>query len=107
MKQSVITFCLLFCLSITAVAQRDKPATETELTEITQRGKMLMEYDVAAWYSTDAVMALSPKEVSFELYIVQKVGNIWHVAYGKLNDKQDKFLIAYAHAFAVKFGKNG
>ena len=95
MKRSaaVLLFCL--CLAFTVFAQREKPATEAELAEITQRGRMLAEYDTAAWHSTDAVLALSPKEGVFNVYIGRKTGNAWTVAYGKLNEKKDKFLIAY------------
>ena len=91
-------FTLLFVfliLSLPLYAQREKPATENELSEITQRGKMLAEYDQAAWHSTDAVMALSPKDGSFTGYIAEKKGDKWTVAFGKLNDKKDKYLIAY------------
>ena len=83
------------CLSLTAFAQREKPASEAELAEITARGKMLAEYDQAAWHSTDAVLALSPKEGSVEVFIGKKNAEKWTVAYGKLNEKKDKFLIAY------------
>lgn len=95
MKKSaaVLLFCL--CLASTVFAQREKPATEAELAEISQRGKMLAEYDAAAWHSTDAVLALSPKEGVFNVYIGRKSGNAWTFAYGKLNEKKDKFLIAY------------
>ena len=66
MKTSkILLLSLLFLSFSNAFAQREKPATQAELDEITARGKMLYEYDVAAWHSTDAVMALSqPKAVS-------------------------------------------
>ncbi|HEY0461230.1 MAG TPA: hypothetical protein VGC97_18990 [Pyrinomonadaceae bacterium] len=95
MKKSAAILLVFFCFALTAFAQREKPGSEMELAEITRRGKMLAEYDTAAWHSTDAVMALSPKEGSFNLYIGKKIGNAWTVAYGKLNEKKDKFLIAY------------
>ena len=56
---------------------------------------MLFAYDVAAWHSTDAVMELSPPKGSFVRYIARKNGAGWIVAYGKLNEKRDKFLIVY------------
>lgn len=92
------TFTLLFIVlgfTLSLYAQREKPAAETELSEITKRGKMLAEYDQAAWHSTDAVMALSPKEGSITGFIGEKNGDKWTVVYGKLNDKKDKYLIAY------------
>ena len=91
------TWIILFCLfaSISVFAQREKPADEIELKGITQRGIDLAEYDVAAWHSTDAVMALSPKKGSFNGFIAKRNGGLWTVAYGKLNEKKDKYLIAY------------
>lgn len=79
-----------------AAAQEEKqPASKAALAEITERGKLLYEYDFAAWHSTDAVMALSPSQDSFVRYIAQKKNDKWAVCYGKLNEKQDKFLISY------------
>ena len=95
MKKITIVLFICLCFTLTVFAQREKVGTEAELAEITQRGKMLAEYDVAAWHSTDAVLALSPKEGSFEVFIGKKNANIWTVVYGKLNEKKDKFLIAY------------
>ncbi|HSK73860.1 MAG TPA: hypothetical protein VK892_19335 [Pyrinomonadaceae bacterium] len=96
MKTSKLLFLLLLLFSFSnASAQREKPPTQAELNEITARGKMLYEYDVAAWHSTDAVMALSPPEGSIERYIARKTDKGWIVAYGKFNEKKDKFLIVY------------
>lgn len=95
MYKFALLLLVLVSLQLSISAQRDKPGSETELAEITKRGKMLAEYDVAAWHSTDAVMALSPKEGSFTTYIGKKDLNSWTVAYGKLNSKKDSFSIIY------------
>lgn len=97
----LLLFVLLFSFS-NVFAQREKPAAQAELDEITARGKMLYEYDVAAWHSTDAVMALSPPEASIERYIARKTDKGWVVAYGKFNEKKDKFLIVYEAAQGAK-----
>jgi hypothetical protein len=94
MKRSAAIFFLLTA-SISVFSQREKPADVNELKEITERGKNLAEYDVAAWHSTDAVLALSPKEHAFNGFIAKKNGPVWTVVYGKLNDKKDKYLIVY------------
>ena len=95
MKKFITLALLCLSLALSAAAQREKPAGEAELAEITARGRMLAEYDTAAWHSTDAVLALAPKEGSFDVYLGRKDGARWTVAYGKLNEKKDKFLIAY------------
>jgi len=90
-----ISFLVVLLFTFAALAQRSEPASKTELAEITERGRMLFNYDVAAWHSTDAVVALSPPKGSFARYIAQKSTSGWTVAYGKLNDARDKFNIAY------------
>ncbi len=92
-KFTVVFLCLFASLSV--FAQRDKPGSETELKDISDRGKMLVEYDIAAWHSTDAVMELKPEKGSFEGYIARKEGSNWTVVYGKLSEKKDSYLIRY------------
>ncbi len=96
MKNFKLIFFLLLLFSVPSVfAQRQKPALQTELDEITARGTMLYEYDVAAWHSTDAVLALSPPENSITVYVARKTDKGWIAVYGRLNEKRDKYLIAY------------
>src|SRR5260370_3815902 len=77
------------------VAQRTSPPTKAELAQITERGRQLAQYDVAVWYASDAVVATKPTEGSVARYIAEKDGATWTVMFGRLNDKRDKFLIAY------------
>jgi hypothetical protein len=65
------------------------------LDEITARGRALYEYDAAARHSTDAVMALKPAAGSFNMHVGKKTDKGWTLAYGKLSDKRDKYLIVY------------
>ena len=46
--------------------------SESELQEIMLRGRMLAEYDQAAWHATDAVLALKPASGSVSMYIARK-----------------------------------
>src|ERR1044072_4721935 len=86
---------LLLVALVPASAQRTSPPSEAELAEITERGRQLAAYDVAAWYASDAVVAMKPTEGSVQRYIARKEGGIWIVAFGRLNEKRDTFLIAY------------
>lgn len=90
---SLILLTLL--LAPAAIAQRNAPATEAELAEITGRGRQLAEYDVAAWHATDAVVALSPPQGSVARYLARKIDAGWVVVFGRFNEKRDKFLIVY------------
>lgn len=96
--RATLIFIILAAAALPIAAQRKDPPTEKELAEITARGRMLAEYDAAAWHSTDAVMALSPKEGSIARYVAKKTGSGWMVAYGRFNEKRDKFLIVYEAA---------
>jgi hypothetical protein len=76
-------------------AQGEKPAARSELDEIKSRGKVLYEYDIAAWHLTDAVLAFSTPEGSATGYVAQKTDKGWVVACRGLNEKKDRYFIAY------------
>lgn len=89
-------FCLILLLFASRVpAQRSPLPTEAGLMEITERGRLLVEYDAAAWHSTDAVLALQPEKDKLGRYVARKIEGRWKVVYGRLNQAQDKFLITY------------
>ena len=75
--------------------ERKEPPTKEELAAITDRGRDLAGYDAAAWHASDAVQAKQPKEGSVVRYIARKIDKKWVVAFGRLDEKGEKFLIAY------------
>ncbi len=91
-------FFLAVCL---IAAGKDKKADKAglpsaaELRAITARGRMLEEYDVAAWHATDVVQDLKPEKGSTRYYIARKGEAGWVVVFGRLNEAQDKFLTVY------------
>jgi hypothetical protein len=68
--------------------------TDNDLAQITARGRMLYEYDQAAWHASDAVMATHPPKEDLGRYIAQKTDAGWVVAFGHLNETRDSFLVA-------------
>ena len=89
---------LILAISLSAsiaLAQRNSPASKAELAEISERGRQLAQYDVAAWHATDAVLAMKPGEGSVARYIAKKTDSGWAVAFGRFNEKRDRFLIVY------------
>ena len=101
-KPGALWLCVLAVLAvayggpISAQKSADKKQTpNSEFAEITARGRLLAEYDAAAWHSTDAVQALNPKEGSVNRYVARKSKAGWTVVYGRIADTFDKFLIAY------------
>jgi len=94
LKPVLLILAVLLSASVT-LAQRSNPPSKTELAEITERGRQLAEYDVAAWHATDAVLAMKPAEGSVARYLAKKSDSGWIVAFGRLNEKLDRFLIIY------------
>jgi hypothetical protein len=72
-----------------------EPPTREDLAAITDRGRSLAGYDAAAWHASDALRAKEPKEGSVVRYIARKTDKGWMVAFGRMNQDHDKFLIAY------------
>lgn len=90
---------LLFASCPVLLAQKaereNKVPTPEDLRGVTARGKMLAEYDVAAWHATDVIQDLKPEKGSTRYYIAKKTDAGWVVVFGRLSDAHDKFLILY------------
>jgi len=89
--------CLLLVVAVCAdaITQQLTPPSKAELEVISTRGRMLYESDEAAWHSTDAVQAIHPDQSLLRGYFARKIDRGWEVAYGRLNESGDKFLVAY------------
>jgi hypothetical protein len=68
---------------------------KAELDKITDRGKLLAEYDEAAWQASDAVTEAHPVEGRVERYIARRAEAGWVVDFGRISATGDKFLVAY------------
>jgi hypothetical protein len=67
-----------------------------ELDAITARGRILAEYDQAAWHGTDAVMALPPDRSRIGGYLARRrADGLWEVVFGRLDGEAKEYLIAY------------
>jgi hypothetical protein len=86
---------LVSCVAVASVALAEKPAplSKEQLAEISARGRMLAEYDQAAWHATDAVMATNPKQDHSSRFLCRKIDANWTCVFGHL--MPDKFLIDY------------
>lgn len=89
---SWLLVALTLLIGAVVVNASQKP-TSTELAAITGRGRLLAEYDAAAWHATDAMLATHPKEGASNRYIAHKTDAGWVVDFGKLNTTGDKFLV--------------
>ena len=87
-----VAFAAFFVLP--TLAQKDSVPSDNDLAAITARGRLLYEYDQAAWHGSDAAMALHPSKADVGRYIARKTDAGWEVAFGHLNESKDAFLIA-------------
>lgn len=88
-----LSLSLILLLSSVVLAEQKTPSAPI-LTDVTARGRMLYEYDQAAWHATDAVQMLHPPQEFLGMYIARKSDSgAWTVVFGHLNDKRDQFLV--------------
>src|SRR5689334_3565478 len=78
-----------------AAGQEVTPSAKEELAAITERGRLLYEYDQAAWHASDAVQMANPRNVEGQRYIAKKEAGKWTVVFGKLNEDRTRFGISY------------
>jgi hypothetical protein len=76
-------------------AKQDNSSNDPVLGAIVTRGRMLAEYDVAAWHATDAVRAMNPPKDNAQRFIARKTDAGWVVVFGHLNESRDGFLVLY------------
>jgi hypothetical protein len=76
--------------------ERADESFRPELDAITARGRLLAEYDRAAWHATDAVLALHPDENLVRGYLARRrADGLWEVVFGRLDAQASAFQIAY------------
>jgi hypothetical protein len=86
---------LLIFLCAAGLAQKPQLPASDGLAAIATRGKLLYEYDQAAWHSTDAVQNVDTTKGVIDRYVAQKTESGWIVMWGRFTQSRDKFLIAY------------
>ena len=92
---AVMDAAVLAVLLPPAGAQEFQTPTTEELAAVTERGRMLYEYDQAAWHSTDSVQTANPKTVEGQHCIARTVNGKWTVVFGKLHAEDSRFEITY------------
>jgi len=97
-QKSGLAILLLVAGAAVAVGAKRQGTTvpaDAELAAITERGRLLAEYDQAAWHASDAVQTANPKTVEGQHYIARKESGRWRVVFGALNPDKSKFVIGY------------
>ncbi|MBA0086577.1 MAG: hypothetical protein HRJ53_16475, partial [Acidobacteria bacterium Pan2503] len=92
----VLGLTVLLAGKVFAAGSQDaRPPTEDELRAVTERGRMLYEYDQAAWHASDAVQTANPRTAEGQLSIARKLNDKWMVVFGKLQEDRSRFAITY------------
>ncbi len=91
---SKLLIALLLCAP-PLLAEKNKPLSDSELAEITARGRFLAGYDNASWHATDAVLAFKPENGILRSYVARKTEAGWVVDFGGFNETGDAFMIVY------------
>jgi len=95
MNRALLLIALVvFTVPLFARGKKDLPS-QVELAAVTARGRIMAEYDTAAWHATDVVQDLKPATGSTRYYIAKKEGAAWVVVFGRLSEQHDKFLVVY------------
>ncbi len=89
------TFAALALLALADPPERKEPPAKEELAAISERGRNLAAYDSAAWHASDALQSKNVKPGSVAVYLARKTDQGWTVVFGRLDEKKDRFLIAY------------
>ena len=94
---------LLVCILADPPARKEPPAGP-ELAAITEAGghDLAALTDAAAWHASDAIRRNGPAREASSRYIARKTEKGWAVAFGRLDDKRQKFLMAYEAAHGDK-----
>jgi hypothetical protein len=82
MRRVALLSMTLFSLLL--MAEQKDPPSDRELAGVTSHGRMMAEYDIAAWHATDAVRAVVQpgSEVKHAFYIARKGERGWTVVLG-------------------------
>ena len=83
---AVVGAVMLAVLVPPGEAQEFQPPTSEELAAVTERGRLLYEYDQAVWHATDTVETANPNTVEGQHCIARKANGTWTVVFGKLNE---------------------
>ncbi len=84
--------------ALSVSSKKSSPLSDEESAAITQRGRMLAEYDNAAGRAVKVVMAAHPEQGVIDHYVARKSADGWVVVFGRFNGQHDKFLLVYEAA---------
>ena len=99
LRPSKLTVALAVALPLFAAAQASSVPSDTLLSGITMRGRLLAAYDQAAWHATDALLALHPDSETARaaniMIALKRPDTTWTVLFGRLTPASDTFYLVF------------
>lgn len=98
MEVAIRAILLLASVNVAVLFSRGQEVTaptNEDLAVITERGKLLYEYDQAAWHASDAAQLANPKNVEGQRYVAKKENGKWTVVFGRLSEDRSRFEITW------------
>jgi hypothetical protein len=88
---------------LSAALESGAQPTADSLLAITERGRLLAQYDYAAWHGTDAVAPMVKDTQLVHGYVARPRPDGWEVSFGRLSASLDTFYVAFtAHQLVAK-----
>jgi hypothetical protein len=98
LSRRICTFVFVAVPMIAGMAPRIVEAqgapTQSQLAEISARGRALAAYQRAAWMASSQLVATNPDLTSFQRYVAYRADSGWVVAFGRMNSERDTFYVS-------------
>jgi hypothetical protein len=85
----------LLLVGAPAIALAQGAATQSQLDEISARGRALAGYQRAAWTASAQLLATNPDPSKVQRYIAYRADSGWVVAFGRLSAERDTFYVSH------------
>src|SRR5437868_1370022 len=98
------TLCTLVLLGAPAIVVAQTAPTQSQLDEISARGRALAGYQRAAWTASAQLFATNPDPWKVQRYVAYHADSGWVVAFGRLSVERDTFYVSH---IAIPAAVNG
>lgn len=89
------SLCTLLLVGAPAIVLAQATPTQSQLDEISARGRALAGYQRAAWTASAQLLATNPDPSKVQRYIAYHADSGWVVAFGRLSAERDTFYVSH------------
>jgi hypothetical protein len=88
------TLCTLVLVGAPGIIAAQSAPTQSQLDEISARGRALAGYQRAAWTASTQLLATNPDPWKVQRYVAYHADSGWVVAFGRLSAGRDTFYVS-------------